>query len=78
VIEGSNDEKNWVNIDTRDTQELAGNYLVKHFNCSGGGASESFRFIRLRQTGKNSTNCDNLMLGNIEFFGMTPTLRGSY
>jgi hypothetical protein len=74
VIEGSNDQKNWVKIDARDTQELVGKSLVKHFNCSSDHSSEFFRFIRLRQTGKNSSNHDFLMLCNIEFFGVASKL----
>jgi hypothetical protein len=68
-IEGSNDGLTWASVDKRNTQELNGNYIVKTFECCGESRSKLFRYIRLRQTGKNSTNYDNLSLCNIEFFG---------
>ena len=68
VIEGSNDESSWHEIDRRNTQDLKGPSVVKTYSC-GGEISEGFRFIRLRQTGKNSYGYDYLFLAAIEFFG---------
>jgi hypothetical protein len=69
VIDASNDERSWVEIDRRDTQELVGNNLVKNFRCSGAQTSEFFRFIRIRQTRETSSNSNCLVLCNVEFFG---------
>jgi hypothetical protein len=69
VIEGSNDRENWELLDSRNTHELDGSYLVKTFNCTTGHSSKFFRFLRLRQTGKNSRGDDTLVLTNVEFFG---------
>ena len=42
--------------------------LVKTYECSK--QSDRFvRFVRLRQTGKNSYGSDSLRLSEIEFFG---------
>jgi hypothetical protein len=69
VVEGSNDNGNWEILDSRNTQELNGASLVKTFKCSSENSSKFFRFVRLRQTGKNCAGYDNLMLTGIEFFG---------
>ena len=68
VIEGSNDGSEWREIDRRNTQDLNGKSIVKTYSCGGGG-SESFRYLRLRQTGKNACGCDQQYLSSIEFFG---------
>jgi hypothetical protein len=73
-IEGSTDLNSWVKLDHRETNELNGNYIVKSYSCSSGESSSSsspsfFRYIRLIQPGKNSSNYDHLMIGNLEFFG---------
>lgn len=65
-IEGSNDNNAWVIIDSQSTNELNQNYVTKSFPCK---AEESYRYIRLKQTAKNSSGMDSMMLSNIEFFG---------
>jgi hypothetical protein len=70
VVEGSNDQNNWMEIDKKDTQELDGRSIVKNFSCSTHHSSKFFRFIRLRQTGINNSNYDYFCLRNIEFFGV--------
>jgi hypothetical protein len=67
-MEGSNDCTTWTTLDKRNTQELNGNYIVKTFECSSENRSKSFRYMRLRQTGRNSSNADYLQLCSIEFF----------
>jgi hypothetical protein len=67
-IEGSEDGNGWERIDARNTQDLNGNYIKKTFKCSSPG-THFYRYIRLIQTGKNSSGNDHLMLCNIEFFG---------
>jgi hypothetical protein len=68
VIEGSNNGMDWTTLDTQTAQTLRGKYVVDNFRCSS-HRSEYFRCIRLRQTGKNSTGSDQLLLCNVEFFG---------
>jgi hypothetical protein len=68
AIEGSNDGSNWTVLDERNTQHLNDMNIVKTYECSK-NCSEFFRFIRMRQTGRNSSNTDFLILTNIEFFG---------
>jgi hypothetical protein len=70
TLAGSRDGTTWELIDVRNTQELNGNYLTKTFSCSvPSDGSRFYRYIRLTQTGKNSSGHDVLMLGNVEFFG---------
>jgi hypothetical protein len=70
VIEGSNDGNTWKVLDNRNARDLCGNSLVKTYECSTSKSNEFFRFIRMRQTGKDSDNNDNLALAKIEFFGV--------
>jgi hypothetical protein len=69
ILEGSLDGQRWTILDTRNTQDLNGTFIVKTYECNS-RSSEFFRYIRLRQTGKNSNNADYLMLSEIEFFGL--------
>lgn len=70
VIEASDDasDDSWEIIDSRDTYDLNGRFIVKTYECNHKN-SKFYRFVRLRQTGKNSGGQDNLMLSEIEFFG---------
>jgi hypothetical protein len=70
VIEGSNDGSTWKVLDNRNTRDLCGASRVKTYECSTSKSDEFFRFIRMKQTGKNSGNNDTLILTNIEFFGI--------
>ena len=67
-LEGSNDGTTWTSLDTQDTHDLCGSHLVKTFDCSRLDP-EFFRYVRLRQTGKNSKEGDSLVLNEIDFFG---------
>ena len=68
VIEGSNDGSNWREVDRRNTQDLNGKSIVKTYFCED-TKSERFRFIKLRQTGKDAQGYNYLALSGIEFFG---------
>ena len=68
VIEGSNDGRCWKELDRRNTQDLNGTYITKSYDCESAKGT-SFRYLRLRQTGKNSGGKDQLNLSKIEFFG---------
>jgi hypothetical protein len=70
AIQGSIDGLSWIDLDRRRTQELNNNYITKIFSCDATPSQPRFyRFIRLLQTGKNSSGYDNLMLANFEYFG---------
>jgi hypothetical protein len=68
-IEGSNDENTWKSLDSRETKDLWGKSMTKTYKCSKANSNEFFRFIRMRQTGKDSSLQNFFMLSNIEFFG---------
>ena len=69
VIEVSDDGLKWETIDQKQkTRDLNGQFIVKTYEITK--QSERFvRFVRLRQTGKNSDNQNHLRLSRIEFFG---------
>ena len=67
-IEGSNDESSWVSLDSRNTREQCGKGVVKNYSCNKGNHG-FYRFIRMRQTGKNSGGRHSLLLCQIELFG---------
>jgi hypothetical protein len=70
AIQGSMDGFSWTDLDRRNTQELNDNYITKVYSCNVTfSESHFYRFIRLVQTGKNSSGNDYLMLGNFECFG---------
>lgn len=65
-LEGSNDGAAWEVIDKRDTNDLNSFYKIKSYSCF---LKKPFKKIRLKQTGKNSSNQDYFHLASIEFFG---------
>jgi hypothetical protein len=69
AIEGSNDGRTWKSLDSQNTKDLCGDFITKAYKCSASNQNEFFRFIRMRQTGKNSIGNFFLWLCNIEFFG---------
>ena len=68
VLEASNGGERWDELDNRYTSELDGKYIVKNYNCKL-NRSTFYRLIRLRQTGKNTSDSNYLKLSQIEFFG---------
>ncbi|OHT01448.1 hypothetical protein TRFO_31779 [Tritrichomonas foetus] len=66
AIEGSNDGFIWEILDNRITQDLDGFYIIKTYSVN---TRKAFRYIRLKQTGKNSSFQDFLLISNLEFFG---------
>jgi hypothetical protein len=70
TLEGSQDGLRWVKIDdrTNDTS-LNSKGAISIFSISESVQSE-FRMIRLRQTGKNSSGSNHLVVNAIEFFGV--------
>jgi hypothetical protein len=70
AVQGSMDGLSWTDLDRRHTQDLNNNYITKIFSCDATFSQPHFyRFIRLQQTGKNSSGSDYLMLANFECFG---------
>jgi hypothetical protein len=69
VVEGSKDGSTWELLDRQNTEELNGTGIVKTFSCSSAKSSEFFRFVRLRQTGRNCRGLDCFSLEAVEFFG---------
>ena len=72
VIEGSNGEDNWTILDTVNENEnisyLNGNCDTHLYQISN-MKSESYRIIRLRQTGKSWSNSECLTLNLFELYG---------
>ena len=54
-------------LDSRDA-DLTGSYITKTYDCRI-RKGITFGYLRLRQTGKNSSGFDSLMLSGIEIFG---------
>ncbi|OHT13811.1 hypothetical protein TRFO_15925 [Tritrichomonas foetus] len=66
-LEGSNDGKIWKVMDQRDnTEDLNNRNNYYTYKCDDHGI---YRYVRLKQTGKNHRGNDFLFLSNIEFFG---------
>jgi hypothetical protein len=67
-VSGSEDGVYWTSLDRRNGSELAGNSRVRWFGCAD--VKDEFRYVRLQQTGKNSSKADYLVLSAIELFGV--------
>ena len=69
VIEGSNDSNNWEIIDEQNNcSYLNGRFNVHTFYINNKERKE-FRYIRLKQTGKNWHGDDHLIFNSFEIFG---------
>ena len=75
VVEGSDDatSKQWQILDERQTDELDGDSLVMTYECPH-KSDKFYRYLRIRQTSKNSYGSDYFKLSQIEFFGEVKTL----
>jgi hypothetical protein len=70
VVQGSMDGDSWTDLDRRKTQDLNNNFVTKIYSCDTSFSEAHFyRYIRLLQTGKDSSGYDYLMLANFECFG---------
>jgi hypothetical protein len=75
TLEGSKDGLSWVKIDDRKN-DTSLNSADAIFTLSISAKFENeFRMIRLRQTGKNSSGHDYLIVSAIEFFGVLKELK---
>ena len=71
VIEGSNDNSKWeVLSEEQNCKTLHGKGKIQTFQIKNKNLeSNEFRFIRLRQTGKNGHNNDYLIFDSFELYG---------
>lgn len=71
VIEGSNDDTHWELLDSKSGVSCLNSRNAFHtFEIEDKKkAKEGFRFIRLRQIGKNASGTFNLSLSALEYFG---------
>ena len=69
VLEASNDKSTWTLLDQRDdNSDLNDRSVTCHFSLKN-QAQMMFRFVRLRQTGRNHHNSDSFALASLEIFG---------
>ena len=69
VFEGSNDGKAWTELDHRDNNEdLNDKFAIHNFEITS-NSHDTFRFIRLRQTGMNHNGSQELIINSMEIFG---------
>lgn len=71
VLEGSNDQNKWTNLDEQKNNSfLNGSNFVHSFPISmKSEEQQSFKYIRIRQTGPNWCNNDRILINSIEFYG---------
>lgn len=71
VIEGSNDDQYWKILDSQvNNDSLNGVGLFHLFAISNYKYNtESFKYLRIRQTGSNWCENDSLFITSIEFYG---------
>lgn len=71
VIEGSNDDSSWVELDTRNgITYLRGINVSLTFEIQQSQISDQgYRYIRLKETGKNYCNTYEMDFSALEFFG---------
>lgn len=71
IIEGSNDSKNWKTLDSR--QEITGlqerNAILTFDIKSQPNQNESYQYLRIQQTGPNTSGYHHLIFSALEFFG---------
>lgn len=73
VFEGSNDGTTWTELNRQwNNSDLKGSYATHNFKVSV-SPNESFRFLRLRQTGKNHADCYFMIFSGLEIFGVLLT-----
>ena len=68
VIEGSNNDSDWTILDTiQNETSLTGLGVTCYFDIKK--RNGSYRFLRITQTGTNSSGTHGLLLSALEFFG---------
>jgi hypothetical protein len=69
VIEGSNDGLDWTKLDEQNTWDLSEESIIHYFPINDSSHLPFFRYLRLRQTARNSNGNDYLVISGIELFG---------
>lgn len=71
IIEGSNTGENWIELDSQsNVYDLDGINMVKTFEIKNPTKSnEFFRFLRIRETGKDSYGDNYMLFSALEYFG---------
>lgn len=69
VLEGSNDFEQWEIIDSNEDCEFLNDVNAMHSFEISDNSGDSFRFLRLRQTGENCRGKHFLKFKQIEFYG---------
>jgi hypothetical protein len=68
ILEGSIDCKSWVEMDHHmNDSSLASQGAIATFPIS---STSDYQYIRLRHIGLSSSNCHNLVVNAIEFYGI--------
>jgi len=68
TLQGSNDAKNWVLLNRHSSDcSLNGNFATCSWPISN--CTQAYRYFRVLQTGRNSSNHNFLSLSGIEFYG---------
>lgn len=70
IIEGSNDEKEWTTLDSRQNEKSLDSLNVsKTFEIQNKN-NEYYRYIRIHQTGPNTGGSYDLRFSSLEYFGV--------
>lgn len=69
VIEGSVDNKNWEILSEEKDNKVFSRQTIVHSFPIQNQSEHEVKFIRLRQTGKNSNNSHHLYFSAIEYYG---------
>ena len=75
IIEGSNDEETWVELDRRTITVLNGPNRFQTFPCKN--SEGRFKLVRIRQMGLNARGDNILAINNFEMFGQLLTPESS-
>ena len=69
VIEGSNDDKNWEILDSRNNENILNNISAENTFQMNKEIKDHYRYIRLKQTGPNWSGTHQLGIMKFEIFG---------
>ena len=70
LVDGSNDNSNWVSLDNRNTSndyDNTGNNILKHYDITN---NKEFRYIRITQGDTGGYNNHYFYIHNIYFYGI--------
>lgn len=69
VIEGSNDNTNWIILDEQKNCPYLNGCNVTHLFSVTNSRNDSFRYLRMRLTASNWNNCHCLRIDSFEIYG---------